>query len=190
MTGLVTAGRALLLDLASTLFFLGLYALTRDLALSVALAIGLAAAQIAWRLWQRQRVDALQWISAVIVAASGGATLITHNPAFVMLKPTLIYILVGCAMLQKGWMVRYVPPRAMEYVGDLVIAVGYVWAGLMFVSAALNLVLATQTSLLVWGSVMSIWGIASKTLFGVLQYAYLRFVGRRRYLARQAAAAV
>ena len=45
----------------------------------------------------------------------------------------------------------------MEYVPDLVIAGGYVWAGLMFASAALNLFLALQTSILVWGSVMSVW---------------------------------
>ena len=189
MKGLAGMARVLLQDLASTILFLGLYALTHDVALSVSLAIALAAGQIGWRLWRREKVDALQWVSAIVVAASGGATLITHNPAFVMLKPTLIYVLVGCTMLQKGWLIRYVPPRAMEYVPDLVIASGYVWAGLMFASAVLNLVLATQASVLVWGSIMSVWGLASKTVLGVGQYAYMRFVGRRRYLARTAAAA-
>jgi intracellular septation protein len=92
-------------------------------------------------------------------------------------------------MLQRGWMVRYVPPRAMEYVPDLVIASGYVWAGLMFASAALNLFLALETSILVWGSVMSAWGNASKAALFVLQYGYMRFVGHRRYLARTAAVA-
>jgi intracellular septation protein A len=189
VNGLAGLARALLWDLASTIFFLGLYALTRNITLSVALAIALAAGQIGWQLWRRQRVETMQWVSAIAVAASGTATLITQDPTFVMLKPTLIYVFVGCAMLQKGWLVRYVPARAMEYVPDLVIASGYVWAGLMFFSAILNLVLATQTSLLVWGGVMSTWGLASKTALGVLQYAYMRFVGRRRYLAREVAAA-
>src|SRR6185437_13927976 len=108
---------------------------------------------------------------------------------FVMLKPTLIYVFVGCAMLQKGWLLRYVPPRAMEFVPDLVIASGYVWAGLMFFSAALNLVLATQVSVMVWGSVMSVWSTASKAALLVLQYFYMQMIGRRRYLARTAAAA-
>ena len=189
MTGLVTAARALLLDLASTIFFLALYALTHNLSLSVSLGIALAAAQIGWRLLRRERVDALQWVSAVIVALSGAATLITRNPTFVMLKPTVLYLMAGGAMLQKGWLVRYVPPRAMEYVPDLVIASGYVWAGLMFASAALNLFLALETGILVWGSVMSVWGIASKATMFVLQYSTMRFVGRRRFLARTAAAA-
>jgi intracellular septation protein len=186
---LAGAARVLLEDLASTIFFFGLYALTRNIALSVSLAIALAAAQIGWRLLRGQHVAAMQWVSAIAVAASGAATLITNNPTFVMLKPTLIYFFVGCAMLQKGWLVRYVPPRAMEFVPDLVIASGYVWAGLMFFSAALNLVLAIETSLLVWGSVMAAWGTGSKIALFVLQYGFMRFVGRQRYLARTAAAA-
>ncbi len=189
MNGLASLARALLWDLASTIFFLGLYALTRNIALSVSLGIALAAGQIGWRLLRSQRVETMQWVSAIAVAASGTATLITHNPVFVMLKPSLIYVFVGCAMLQKGWLTRYVPPRAMEYVPDLVIAGGYVWAGLMFFSAALNLILATHVSVLAWGTAMSIWGIASKAALGFGQYFYMRMIGRRRFLAHTAAAA-
>jgi intracellular septation protein A len=180
----VAAGPALLLDLASTLFFLAVYALTRNVVLSVSLGIALASAQIGWRLLHRQRVDALQWVSLVIIVMSGSATLLTHNPVFVMLKPSAIYVLVGSAMLQRGWILRYLPPRALEWVPDLAIGFGYVWAGLMFFSAALNLVLATHTSVLVWGSVMSVWGIASKAVLFFLQYGVMRIVGKRRYLAQ------
>ena len=189
MKYLAGAACSLLEDLASTIFFFGLYALTHDIVLSVALAIALAAAQIGWQLLRHRRVETMQWVSAITVAASGTATLITHNPTFVMLKPSLIYLFVGCAMLQRGWLIRYMPPRAMEYVPDLVIASGYVWAGLLFFSAALNLVLATQVSVLVWGSVMATWGIASKAALILLQYFYMRMIGRRRYLARIAATA-
>ncbi len=42
-------------------------------------------------------------------------------------------------MLKPGWMTRYLPPEALEYVPDLGYAFGFVWAGLMFVSAVLNL---------------------------------------------------
>jgi intracellular septation protein A len=181
---LVAAGRALLLDLASTLFFLAVYGLTRNVALSVTLGIALASAQIGWRLLHRRRIDALQWVSLVIIVMSGSATLLTRNPVFVMLKPTAIYVLVGGAMLQKGWMQRYASAKALELLPDLVIGFGYVWAGLMFFSAVLNLVLATQTDILTWGSVMSIWGIASKAVLFFLQYGVMRIIGKRRYLAK------
>ncbi len=185
MKDLAIAGRAILLDLASTLFFLALYALTRNVVLAVALGMGLAGGQIAWRLMRRQPVDALQWISLLIIAAGGGATLFTRNPVFVMLKPTAIYLLVAAAMLKKGWMTRYMPERALRSMPDLIVISGYAWAGLMVFSAALNLVLALTCSVIVWGTVMGTWGIASKAALFFGQYAVMKTIGKRR--ARAAA---
>jgi intracellular septation protein len=113
--------------------------------------------------------------------------LLTRDPRFVMLKPTAIYCLVGWAMLQRGWMLRYMPERAMTYVPDLAYGFGYVWAGMMFFSAVLNLVLALKLDVVAWGTVMSIWGTASKIGLFFLQYGIMRFVGHRRYRAQQSA---
>src|SRR5258706_7286879 len=116
---LLSSGRALLQDLASTILFLILFALTRNVMLAVALGLALAIGQIGWQLAQGKKIDALQWVSLVVVIASGTSTLVTHNPVFVMLKPSVIYLLVGAAMLQRGWMDRYLPPIAREMVPDL-----------------------------------------------------------------------
>jgi intracellular septation protein len=184
MKELAHAGRALLSDLASTLFFFALYALSGNVILSVAAGMALAAAQIGWQFAQRKPVDALQWVSLVVVMASGTATLVTRNPTFVMLKPSLIYLLVGAAMLKRGWMLRYLPAIALETVPDMAIGFGYLWAGMMFFSAALNLGLALSCSVVTWGAVMSVWGIASKLALFFLQYGVMKTVGRRRYRAR------
>ena len=58
-----------------------------------------------------------------------------------MLKPSVIYCIVGAVMLKRGWMNRYLPERAAP-VADVATTFGYVWAGLMFASAALNIALA------------------------------------------------
>jgi intracellular septation protein A len=187
LKGLVFAGRALLADLASTLLFLILYELTQNLAISVGVGIAVALAQIGWKLARRGRIDALQWSSLFLVIASGSATLITRDPRFVMLKPTVIYLLVGFPMMQRGWMLRYMPERAMRFVPDLAYGFGYVWAGMMFFSAALNLILALTLDLVAWGTLMSIWGTASKIGLFFLQYGIMRFVGHRRYRAGQSA---
>jgi intracellular septation protein len=187
MKDVMVAGRALLLDLASTLLFVTLYALTHNLTLSVVLGVALALAQIVRRLVRRETIDALQWISLVLVAASGGTTIAIHDPIFVKLQPSAVYLLVGAAMLRKGWMARYMPARAMESVPDLVVVSGYVWAGLMFVSAVLNLALALHYDVIVWGTLMSAWGIGSKFALFFAQYGMMRFIGRRRYLARGSA---
>lgn len=183
MKPLLQAMRVLAADFAATLFFLLLYALTKSLTISVAAGMALGLAQIGWRLARRQTVDALQWVSLFLILASGSAALLLHNPLFVMLKPSAIYLLVGAVMLKCGWMRRYVPERAMEVVPDLVDRAGYVWAGLMFVSAALNIALAFTLPVVWWGAVMAVWGIASKAALMIGQFAVMKAIGRRRVLS-------
>jgi len=179
MKNLFQAARVLISDLASTLLFFVLYLLTDNLYLSVGLGMALGLAQIGWQLFRRKPVEALQWISLVLILASGTATLLTHDARFIMVKPSLILVLVGVVMLKRGWMNRYMPPRAADVL-DVATTFGYVWAGLMFASAMLNVVLALTLDAKSWAATMSAWGIASKLgLFGV-QYAVMTAVGRRR----------
>jgi intracellular septation protein len=180
LKGLWFAGRELALDFASTLFFLVLFELTKSLTLSVGVAIAVAVAQIGWNLAKGRKIDALQWVSLAIVISSGSATLITGNRVFVMLKPTVIYLAVAWAMLQRGWMTRFMPPRALQYVPDMVISFGYVWAGMMVFSALLNLGLALTGNIALWGSVMSAWALFSKLGLFAVQYAIMNYIGRRR----------
>src|SRR5271167_4386241 len=114
MRNLFKAGKLLLLDVASTFFFLVLYLLTKNIPLSVALGIALAVAQIGWEFARKKPIDTMQWMSLFLVVGAGAATLVTADPRFIMVKPSLIYIVVGLVMLKPGWMNRYLPPVAME----------------------------------------------------------------------------
>jgi intracellular septation protein A len=187
MKMLFDSGKFLLLDMASTLFFLALYLITRNIPLSIALGMLLGVGQIVWQYFRKKPIDTMQWLSLFLVVASGSAALITHDPRFVMVKPSLIYLIVGTVMLKRGWMNRYLPAVAIEFVPDIAVIFGFVWAGLMFFSAALNLVLALEFSPLVWGSAMSIWGIASKALLFFVQFGTMRTIGFRRARARMSA---
>lgn len=187
MKNLFQASKVLLLDLASTLLFLGVYVLTDNLFLAVALGMALGIGQIGWQLWRRQPVETLQWLSLVIILASGTATFLTDDPVFIMLKPSIVYVVVGLVMLKRGWMNRYLPPIARAKVPDLGITFGYIWAGLMFLSAVLNIVLALTLDVTTWAAVKSVWAIGSKVgLFGI-QYAIMKSTGIRRARAMMAA---
>src|SRR4030088_37798 len=142
MKNLFEAGKLLLLDMASTFFFLVLFLLTHNITLSVVLGMGLGIGQIGWQFARKQPVDTMQWMSLFLILGSGAATLITRDPRFVMTQPSVIYVIVGVVMLKPGWMNRYLPPIAIEIVPDIATIFGFVWAGLMFFSAALNLIVA------------------------------------------------
>ncbi len=157
-----------------------LYLLTHNIALSVVLGMALGTAQIGWHFARRMPIDAMQWMSLFLVLGAGTVTLITNDPQFVMIKPTVIYIVVGIVMLKRGWMNRYLPPVAIELVPDIAVIFGYAWSGLMFFSAALNLIVVLNFSIVTWSATMSIWGIVSKAVLFLTGYAIMRSVGVRR----------
>jgi intracellular septation protein len=186
MRGLLYAGKFLALDMASTIFFLGLYALTKNIALAVALGMVLGVAQIGWEFARKRPIDTMQGMSLFLVLATGAATFLTKDPRFVMIKPSIIYVIVGVVMLKPGWMNRYLPVQAMEIVPDVGVVFGYVWSGLMFFSAALNLFLALRFPLASYAAFMSAYAIGSKLGLFLIQYGTMRLIGVRRRRAREA----
>jgi len=180
MKNLFHAGKFLALDMASTIFFLVLYLMTRNIPLSVGLGMALGIGQIAWQMARGAPIDTMQWMSLFLVIASGAATLLTHDARFMMAKPSLIYVVVGVVMLKRGWMNRYLPEIAMQVVPDVAVVFGYIWSGMMFASAILNLVVAMSVDVVAWASFMSGWGIASKLTLFAIQYTTMRAIGIRR----------
>jgi intracellular septation protein A len=114
--------------------------------------------------------------------------MLTNDPRFVMIKPSIIYAIVGVVMLKPGWMNRYLPPIARELVPDVAVIFGFVWAGLMFASAALNLIVALNFSVATWAKVMSVYGPVSKLVLFAVQYPTMRAVAIRRRRAGVAVA--
>jgi intracellular septation protein A len=180
MRNLFAAAKLLLLDMASTVFFLVVFLLTKNIPLAVVLGVALGVAQIGWEFVRKRPIDTMQWMSLFLVVGAGAATLLTNDPRFVMLKPSLIYLVVGVVMLKPGWMNRYLPPLAKELVPDIAFIFGFVWSGLMFFSAALNLIVALNFSVVTWASFMSIYGVVSKLGLFLIQYATMRYIGIRR----------
>ncbi|UGY16554.1 septation protein IspZ [Bradyrhizobium septentrionale] len=183
MKHFLNAARLLALDLASTLVFLVLFLLTHNTALAVGLGIAFGVAQIGIQLLRGKRIDAMEWLSLFLVVAAGSATLLTHDPRFVLFKPSIIYAIVGVVMLKPGWLNRYLPEIAQTVVPDVAVIVGYAWAGLMFVSAAVNAFVALTCEITTWAIVMPIYGIVSKIVVFLGGFAAMRFTARRRIRA-------
>jgi intracellular septation protein A len=183
MRDFLNAAKLLLLDLASTIVFLVVFLLTHNTILAVGLGMALGLAQIATQFVRRRAIETMEWLSLFLVIAAGTATLLTDDPRFVLFKPTVIYAIVGLVMLKPGWMNRYLPDIARAVVPDVAVVVGFVWAGLMFVSAMVNAFVALTCSVATWALVMPIFGLVSKLTVFLVGFAAMRFIGRRRVLA-------
>jgi intracellular septation protein len=186
MRDFLKAARLLLRDLASTIFFLVLYLLTHNTVLSVALGIALGLAQVGSQLVRGRSVGTMEWLSLFLLIAAGTATLLTNDLRFVLFKPSVIYAIAGAVMLKPGWLNRYVPEIVREVAPDVATAVGFAWAGLMFVSAAVNGFVALTQSVAMWAMVMPVFGIVSKVVVFLGGYAAVRIITGRRLRAMPA----
>jgi intracellular septation protein A len=163
--------------------FVAFYAITKSAAVAAGLAIAIGLGRIAYLKFRNVPIDTMQWLSLFLVVVFGGATLLTRNPLFVMLKPTLIYAAVGTVMLKPGWMSRYIPPAAQVHGADVTVAFGYLWAALMFATAGANLAVAHWAGPATWAWFIATFPIASKLVLIAAQYAATRSVVRRRIRA-------
>jgi intracellular septation protein A len=180
MKDLFDSAKLLLLDLASTFVFLIAYLLSNSIPVAVILGMALGVAQIGWELARKRPIHIMQWMSLFLVVCFGSITLMTNDPRFVMIKPSLIYTVVGIVMLKPGWMNRYLPQVAIEIVPDVARLFGFIWSALMFFSAGLNLIVALEFSVVAWASFMSLYGVFSKLGLFLIQYGTMRYVGLRR----------
>ena len=190
MNSLFYAARPILSDMLSTILFAALFSLTRNIYLSTGVAVALGVGQVLYERMRGKPVPGMQWASLGLVTVLGGATLVTGDPRFVMVKPTVIYLTIGAAMMQRDWMDRYIPPVAKAYLPDAVIvAWGYVWAGMMFLTAVANLVIAVAFGPKVWVLFIGVFPLASKIGLFAVHYLSFRLVALRNRRREQAATA-
>ena len=187
MKGLLHSAKYLAEDMASMILFLIVLEVTKQVPLAVAVGMIVGVAQITWHLVRKEKIDAMTWLSVTMVIIGGSATLLTKDPRFVMVKPSVISFVIGVFMLKPGWMNRYLPAEAQEWTSDVGVVFGFIWAGLMFASAALNVALVLILDAATWAAVISVYGIVSKIALFLIQYTAMNVIGRRRGRAMMSA---
>jgi intracellular septation protein A len=168
--------------MAGSLLFAALLAAGASPMAAASFGVTTALAVIAYSFARGLGVGVLQWLSLVLVTASAAATLLTNDARFMMVKPTVVYVVLGVVMLQPGWMTRYIPPIAVEHIPDVTAVFGYIWAGLMFLTAAANLVFALWFTPL-WPAFLAIFPLSSKLVLFAAQYAISRSITIKRKAA-------
>jgi intracellular septation protein A len=188
MRNVLHAARPLANDLASSVFFAVLLALGASPTAATLWAIAFGLAHVGWMAVTRRTIAPLQWASLGLVLLFGAASLFLHDVRFLMAKPSIIYLILAAVMLKRGWMLRYLPPVAAGHGEGVMIAFGYVWAGLMAVTAGLNLVVAIWFAEH-WPLYKATFPLASKFALFAVQYLTVRAVVRPKVLAQLAAQA-
>lgn len=177
--------RRLASDFLSTIVFLAIYLSTDNVILATVVAILGAIGQVVWSRIKGQALGYMTWASLGLVIVLGGATLLTHDPRFVLAKPAIGHVAIGFIMLKRGWMLRYLPAIVTETIPEYVTVAGYAWAVLMFALAAGTVAVAMTGDMKLWAFYISVVLIGAKIgAFAVQYVAFRLLVGGRIRAAR------
>lgn len=180
--------RQLFTDFFSTIVFLVVYAATGDIIIATAVAIVGAVAQFIRARIRQEKLDIMTWASLALVIVLGTATLLTKDPHFVLIKPSIAHFAIGAIMLRKDWMLRYSPPMVRDNIPHLATIAGYAWAALMFVLGAGVVATAMTGDIKLWAFYVTVIAIGAKILAFAIQYVVFRVAITRKLRAAAVAA--
>jgi intracellular septation protein len=173
-------------DFLSAIVFLVIYLITDNVVLATSVAIAGAVAQVIYSRVKGHPLAFMTYASLGLVIVLGGATLLTHDPRFVLAKPSIAHFAIGLIMLKRGWMQRYVPPIVAETIPEYVIMAGYAWAALMFALGAGTIAVAATGDLKLWAFYVSVVLIGAKITAFAIQFVAFRILVTSRIRAARA----
>ena len=172
--------KQLFVDFFSTIVFLVVYLATGDVLIATGVAIVGAIGQFIYARVKGQKLDVMTWASLALVIVLGSATLLTNDPRFVLMKPSVAHFAIGTIMLRRGWMLRYQPDIVKDNAADVVLIAGYAWAALMFVLGAGVIATALTGDIKLWAFYVTVIAIGAKIVAFAIQYIVTRVVITRR----------
>jgi intracellular septation protein A len=175
-------------DFFSTILFLAIYLATDNVLLATGVAIAGAIAQVIYSRVKGKELGYMTWASLALVIVLGSATLLTHDPRFVLAKPAIGHFAIGAIMLKRGWMLRYLPPIVTQTIPEYATLAGYAWAALMFVLGAGTIGIAMTGDMKLWTFYVTVVLVGAKIAAFAIQYIAFRvLVGSRLRAAAQRA---
>lgn len=149
----------------------GIYAAT-------AVAIVATVAQIAYLRVRNGRVEPMQWVSLGVIVLFGGATLLAESETFIKWKPTVLYWLMGGALLfgqllfRKN-LLRSVMGAQLQLPEAVWLKLNWAWAAFFAGMGALNLWVAYHFDTDTWVNFKLFGGMGLMLVFVVAQALYL-----------------
>ena len=175
-------------DFFSTILFIAIYIATDNVLLATGVAIAGAIAQVIYSRVKGKELGYMTWASLALVIVLGSATLLTHDPRFVLAKPAIGHFAIGAIMLKRGWMLRYMPPIVSQTIPEYVTFAGYAWAVLCFALGAGTIGVAMTGDMKLWTFYVTVVLVGAKIAAFAIQYVAFRvLVGSRLRAAAQRA---
>ena len=136
------------------------------------------ALQIAYVRLRHGKVDAMLWISLILVTVFGGLTLVLHDETFIKWKPTLLdwlftLVLLISAQFFNRNLIRAMMEKQVQLPEPLWRNLNYAWAAFFAFMGVLNLYIAFNFSTDIWVNFKLFGGMGLMLLFVLAQGIFL-----------------
>ena len=145
---------------------------------ATAVAIIATVLQIGYLRYKTGKVEPMQWVSLGVIVLFGGATLIAHNDTFIKWKPTVLYWLMGGALVigqlvfRKN-LLRSVMGAQLQLPDHAWRTMNWSWTAFFAVMGALNLWVAFNFDTDTWVNFKLFGGMGLMIVFVIAQAIYL-----------------
>jgi intracellular septation protein len=135
-------------------------------------------AQILWLKARGKKVDLMLWVSLGLVTALGSATIYFHSESFIKWKPTVLYWVMGGALLfgqlvLKKNGIKALMGAQMDLPDGIWRQVNFSWVAFFTVMGFLNLWVAFNFPTATWVNFKLFGGLGLMMLFVLIQAVYL-----------------
>ena len=145
---------------------------------ATAVAIVATVLQIGYLRYKTGKVEPMQWVSLGVIVLFGGATLLAHDENFIKWKPTVLYWLMGGALLVgqlffKKNLLKSLMGAQMQLPEAAWRTMNWSWTGFFAVMGVLNLWVAYNFDTDAWVNFKLFGGMGLMLVFVLAQAVYL-----------------
>lgn len=135
-------------------------------------------AQIIWLVARGRKIDTMLWVSLGLVTLLGGATIYFHSESFIKWKPTVLYWVMGGALLVGQWGfgkngIRSLMGAQMKLPDTIWRNLNYSWVGFFALMGVLNLWVAFSFPTATWVNFKLFGGMGLMLAFVLGQAVFL-----------------
>ena len=141
-------------------------------------AIAATVVQIAYLRHKHGKVEPMQWMGLGVIVVFGGATLLAHSETFIKWKPTVLYWLMGSALLIGQFVfrrnfIKSLMGAQIELPETAWRGLNWAWTGFFAAMGVLNLWVAYTFSTDAWVNFKLFGGLGLMLAFVLAQATFL-----------------
>lgn len=145
---------------------------------ATAVAIVASLILFAWIYFQGKKPNLMQWFSVIVIVLFGGATLILDDSRFIQAKPSVLYLLMGLALIfaryaLKRNLLKNIMGEQLNLPSTVWDKLNLLWFGFFVFMAALNWFIAATFSQDTWAYFKMFGTLGLTIVFVIAQSFYL-----------------